>query len=82
MYTSELMEMLRSDPAVRRRLPDDFQMTDHLLESGVLDSFDLINLVAELEPRFDIVLGPEDLTQDNFSTIDNLNRFLIRKKGC
>jgi len=40
-----------------------------LLDSALLDSFDLIRLVAELENTFKIKLGVEDISEENFASL-------------
>ena len=48
----------------------DFETEDSLIDSRVLDSFDIVSLVVELTERFDIEIGPEELTPENFNSID------------
>ena len=48
----------------------DFETEDSLIDSRVLDSFDIVSLVGELTERFDIEIGPEELTPENFNSID------------
>ncbi len=40
-----------------------------LLESGILDSFEIVNIVMELEMSFGIEIEPEDIAPDNFKTV-------------
>ena len=39
-----------------------------LLASGILDSFDIVNLVMELEEAFDVSIDVDMVTPDNFRT--------------
>lgn len=41
-----------------------------LLASGIIDSFEIVNLVVELEERFDIEIDPELVVPENFQTVD------------
>jgi len=43
-----------------------------LIESGALDSFDLVSLVHELSEAFDIDIGIENVTPENFKTLDSI----------
>ena len=52
---------------------------DHLIEVGVMDSFGMITLVVLLEEKFSIKVNPEDVAQDDLSTINNIVRFLKRR---
>lgn len=57
--------------------------SDSLLESGVLDSTGVLELVAFLEERFGIVVDNEDLIPDNLDSISNIGAFVRRKQeGC
>jgi acyl carrier protein len=51
--------------------PDiDFSTNDLLIDDGVLDSFDIVVLVGELNDAFGIDIGAADLQPENFNTID------------
>ena len=39
-----------------------------LIEDEVLDSFDVVALVGELSDAFDVRIGAEDVTPENFET--------------
>lgn len=45
-------------------------------DSGVLDSFGFINLMADVEERFQVELDFSDLDPEDFSTLDGLVRSL------
>lgn len=62
--------------------PDvDFKET-RLIDSGILDSFDIIVLVGELNDAFDIEIGVEHFLPENFNSVeaimDLINRLKIR----
>ncbi|MBO4981790.1 MAG: acyl carrier protein [Lachnospiraceae bacterium] len=40
-----------------------------LLEEGMIDSFEIVNIVMELEEAFDMEIDPEEITPDNFKTV-------------
>ena len=49
--------------------PDlDFEAETALIDDGVLDSFDIISIVNELNEAYDIEIDVEDLEPDNFNT--------------
>lgn len=49
--------------------PDvDFALAQNLIDDGVLDSFDVVSLVAELCDAFEVDITVEDLTPENFNT--------------
>lgn len=41
-----------------------------LIAGGIIDSFEVVNIVVELETEFDIEIDPEDVVAENFSTVD------------
>ena len=51
--------------------PDvDFENEKKLIDDGVLDSFDIIQVVMELNEAFDVEINVEDLEPDNFNTVE------------
>ncbi|MEO1201572.1 MAG: acyl carrier protein [Pseudomonadota bacterium] len=48
-----------------------------LLESGIVDSLGVLNLVEFVEEQFSIVAEDDDLVPENFDTIDALTRFVL-----
>lgn len=66
---------------------DGVDLTDStpLLELGILDSFSTLKLVAWIESQYSIKIGAEDVTGENFATIDSIagltNRYIAAQKG-
>lgn len=51
--------------------PDvDFENETGLIDNGILDSFDIVSLVAELNEAFDIEISPADLIPENFNSAE------------
>lgn len=50
----------------------------NFLTEGLLDSFEIVNLVMDLEDEFEIEIDPEDVIPDNFDTLDAIT-MLIEK---
>jgi len=51
--------------------PDvDFDKEQKLIGDGILESFDIISLVPELEDAFDIEIKPKELKAENFNNVD------------
>jgi acyl carrier protein len=51
-----------------------------LLESGILDSLSLLQLVVYLEERFGIIVGDADLLPENFASVEAICAYL-RSRG-
>lgn len=52
---------------------------DTPLFEGIIDSIGLIDLVGFLESRFGIQIGDEDFSNDNFRTIEAINRLVSQR---
>lgn len=56
----------------------DFETADRLIEDGILDSFDIVTLVSELDDRFGVQITAEDLIPENFNSAGAMERMLQR----
>jgi len=54
----------------------DWEREDDLIESGLLDSFDMIALVSELNDTFGVSIGLEHLEPENFSSVGTIAALL------
>ena len=71
----ELMEILNE------LRPDvDFENETALITDGILDSFDIVALVGELNDAFDIEIKPNNLVPDNFNSAERLWSMITRLK--
>ena len=50
-----------------------------LLESGVIDSTGVLELIAFLESTYDISIADEEIVPENLDSIDNMAQYLARK---
>lgn len=48
----------------------------NMIEDGIIDSLDMINIVSELENEFGIVIMPEDVNGKNFATKETVIRLI------
>lgn len=62
----------------------DFENTQNLLESGILDSLEVVTLITEISEYFNIEIEPDDVDPDNFEsaeTIWNMVKKIISRKN-
>ncbi len=58
----------------------DFSEDVNFIGEGMLDSFDVVNLVNELDEAFGISIDGMDVLPENFSSVDKIIR-LLNKNG-
>lgn len=58
----------------------DFSSSSDFFEDGMLDSFDLVTLVSELDSTYAISIDGLDIVPDNFSSIEKIEA-LVRRYG-
>lgn len=56
----------------------DFNQEVDFIEEGMLDSFDVVTLVSELDSKFGISIDGMDIVPENFSTIEAIERLLVK----
>ena len=54
---------------------------DDLLTSGIVDSIGIMQLIAFVEKEFDVKVPPEDMTLENFLSIEAIVNYIERRKG-
>lgn len=56
---------------------EDFESCDTLVDSKVLDSFDIITLIAEINDEFDIVISADKIVPENFNSVKALCELVL-----
>lgn len=56
----------------------DFENEEQLVDDKILDSFDLVTLVAELGEEFDVEITAKDFVTENFNSVERLTNMVIR----
>lgn len=59
----------------------DFSDDVNFIEEGMLDSFDVVTLVADLDSTFEISIDGVDIIPENFSSIESIIN-LLEKNGA
>lgn len=56
----------------------DYENETSLIDEGLLDSFDIVSLVSELNSCFDINITVVDLVPENFNTLSAMTALVER----
>ena len=56
-----------------------FTQDASFLETGIIDSTGLLELVAFVEQKYGIAIGDRELVPENLDSLDNIGRFVTRK---
>ena len=60
----EILEELHSDV--------DYSSCDTLVDDGILDSFDIVSLVTEVNDEFDVKIPASEIVPENFNSAERL----------
>ena len=70
---TELLEILENlHPEV------DFDTCTTLIDDKILDSFDIITIISEINEEFDVVIPAEDIIPENFNSAKALHELVTR----
>ena len=56
----------------------DFSTHSHLIDEAVLDSFDIVSLIGDLNEAFSIEISFDDIDPDNFNSADAMMAMIQR----
>lgn len=59
----------------------DFESSVTLVDDGILDSFTLVNIIAELSIEFNISVPFEEISNENFNSVDAITALVKRLKS-
>ncbi|XME04230.1 acyl carrier protein [Lachnospiraceae bacterium C1.1] len=59
----------------------DFEKETELVSGNILESFDIVDIVSELDDEFDIEIGPKELKAENFDSVDAIQALVERLMG-
>jgi acyl carrier protein len=78
LHTEIRQFILKKFPLARKQ---QLQDSDALLESGMLDSQGVLEVVTFVEETFSIIVADEDLVPENFQTIERIAAFVASSKS-
>lgn len=56
----------------------DFETEANLIDNKILDSFDIVTIVAEIDAEFDVAIPAEELVPENFNSAKALYALVER----
>ncbi|MDR7870519.1 MAG: acyl carrier protein [Tissierellaceae bacterium] len=56
----------------------DFETCDTLIDHQILDSFDIVTLVAEIDSEYDVTIPAEELVPENFNSAKAIYNLIER----
>ena len=59
----------------------DFETETALIDDGLIDSLDIVAVVTVLMEAFDVELGVDDLTPENFNSVEAIEELIERKQS-
>jgi len=79
MIIERLRGFLGTEPEFKKKFSEQIKDTDSLVDQGVLDSFGMILLIAFIEQTFEINMDTEELLNNDFTTLENIEKFVQKK---
>lgn len=73
---NKLLELLKG---IR---PDvDFETETALIDDGILDSFDVVSIISELDDEFGVQIRIAELDPDNFNSMESIQEMINRMQS-
>lgn len=69
----ELLEILNE-----LRPEINFEMETQLIDDELLDSFDMVSLIGEINDNFEVEVSFDDIDAENFNSVDAMLRLIQR----
>lgn len=84
-----MSEIIQYSETIKQFITDNFLFGDGsklatdtpLFEKGIIDSTGVLELVAFIEDNFKVTVSDEELVQDNFSSLNAIEKFLQSKNN-
>lgn len=78
--TQELEQFIVAELAQGRGI-DAVPADEDLLASGLVDSHGVMELVGFIESRYAVIVDDDDLTPENFQSLESIEAYIAGKRG-
>lgn len=76
---NDIKKFLENDPFYSELIKSELTPSLNLLDSGILDSFGILNLIVFLEKKYGFSIQIEELNEKNFHNIDRIAEFILSR---
>lgn len=80
MTITENLRTFITTEALKTGIPDNFDDDYNLIDSGIMDSLFMMNLVTFIEQQYQISFGMNEMIPKNFQSINALAAFIASKQ--
>ena len=56
----------------------DFETSTDLVDGKIIDSFDIVSIISEINDEYDVVFPAEEIVPDNFNSAQALYELIVR----
>ena len=56
----------------------DFETCDTLIDDKILDSFDIVTIISEINTEYDVAIPAEEIIPENFNSVEALYDLIER----
>jgi acyl carrier protein len=70
-----------NDQFIEDQLQISVGLQDDLLAEGIIDSLGMMKLIRFIEEKFEIKVRPQDMTIDNFTSIDSITKYIEARQS-
>lgn len=56
----------------------DFETSTDLVDGKIIDSFDIVSIISEINDEYDVVIPAEEIVPDNFNSAQTLYELIVR----
>ena len=59
----------------------DFRKEKALVDDGLIDSFEIVSIVAEIMDHYEVELDVDDLMPENFNSVEAMMQLIEERRG-